>query len=536
MCCENAELMITRSFVLLTIFLLLNGCSPREQPGLLVSVLADGRERRWQYPEPITVEQFLREVEFQYDPTRDRINPQPWTQIFDGIKITIVRVTENTYCTTESIPFETIKRLTEALHTGEEQVGQLGRNGTQEICYRVTLEDGIQTESVEISRTTISVPQPEIIFVAPANQLDPVLVIGTLAYLSNNNAWMIRGNSSSKRLLTTTFDLDPRVFSLSPDGQRLLVARKSESESAFGNQLWLITNPTSESPNLIPLTPQDVLYAEWIPGIEDTVSYSTGEPKLAAPGWSALNDLWVMRIDPETGDQIDIQEVLGRSSGGLYGWWGTQYKWSPNGSQVVWINADKIGLVDLEDRDFGVPLLSYAAVATGADWSWRATVSWSVDGSLLLTTTHGLPYGGEQAEYSPIFNVVAVATDGSFSAEIAQKTGMWSSPQYSPDVANSESVFPKGYMAYLQAREWENSRNGEYDLVIADRDGSNARIVFPDSQQPGLRAQAGELAWSPDGRQLAFIYLGNLWIIDVETAIAHQLTQDGQASKPVWTQ
>src|SRR5690606_17374935 len=111
----------------------------------------------------------------------------------------------------------------------------------------------------------------------------------------------------------------------------------------------------------------------------------------------------------------------------------------------------------------------------------------------------------------------------------------WSIPQYSPEVISSETPFPRGHMAYLQAREWENSRNGDYDLVIADRDGSNARIVFPEREQPGLKAQVGELAWSPDGRQLAFIYLGNLWVIDADTGVAHQLTQDNHASKPVWT-
>ncbi|MBC7811870.1 MAG: DPP IV N-terminal domain-containing protein, partial [Burkholderiales bacterium] len=42
--------------------------------------------------------------------------------------------------------------------------------------------------------------------------------------------------------------------------------------------------------------------------------------------------------------------------------------------------------------------------------------------------------------------------------------------------------------------------------------------------------------WSPDGQQIAFIYQGNLWIIDIGSEVAHQLTLDGGASRPVWTQ
>jgi hypothetical protein len=43
------------------------------------------------------------------------------------------------------------------------------------------------------------------------------------------------------------------------------------------------------------------------------------------------------------------------------------------------------------------------------------------------------------------------------------------------------------------------------------------------------------LAWSPDARQIALIYQGNLWVVDAESQVAHQLTLDGGASHPVWT-
>lgn len=522
--------------------LFVSGCTTEEDPSILVSVIADGRERSWNYTEPVTVEQFLNEVDMAYDPVLDRINPEPWRQIFDGIRITIVRVSETEYCEQEDIPFETVTRLLEGLEPGEEQRSQAGANGTLEICYRVRIEDGVQRDPLEISRQVLVEPRDEIVFIGPTNQLEPVPITGTLAYINNNNAWVMQGSSTAKRPLTTTSDLEPRVFSLSSDGRQLLIARKTGENTTFGNQLWLINDISSETSEPVPLIPQDVLYAEWIPGRRNTLSYSTGEPRQAPPGWQARNDLWFMRVDPETGDQVTIEEILSQSSGGLYGWWGTQYVWSPNGNRLAWIHADAIGLVDFDNQQLQPPLMSYAVVNPMGDWSWRTTVSWSPTEDHIAATVHGPPFGAEPPENSPVFDIAVSAVDGTFAANLAERAGIWSAPVFSPEVINPDNPFPGGYVAYLQAREWENSRSGEYDLIIADRDGSNARLVFPDAGQPGIKAQDAvsinsvNLAWSPDGRQLAFIYLGNLWIIDAETAIAYQLTQDQGASRPVWKQ
>ena len=91
-------------------------------------------------------------------------------------------------------------------------------------------------------------------------------------------------------------------------------------------------------------------------------------------------------------------------------------------------------------------------------------------------------------------------------------------------------------MAYLRARNLANSINqgAEYDLMVADRDGSNARAVFPPPGQSGLNASA-EPVWSADGSHLAFIYQGNVWVVDVSSGIANQLTLDGAATNPIWT-
>jgi hypothetical protein len=382
----------------------------------------------------------------------------------------------------------------------------------------------------------VTEPQDEVIYVGPTGQLDPVPINGTLAYINNRNAWMMSGSSTSKRPLTTSSDLDQRVFSVSSNGQQLIFTRdtRNSDRENFLNQLWLIAD-TGNDAEPIQLVPEDVLSASWVPDQQNTITYSTGEARQSAPGWQAFNDLWQMRIDPRTGEALNIEEILAPSSGGLYGWWGTVFEWSIDGSTLGWVRADSIGLVDLETGELQ-PLLQFPLFNTRADWSWRASLSWSPDNERLLTTVHGPPVGNEQPEFSPVFNVAVTDIAGNFQADIVENAGIWASPRYSPLFSLPESEFPSGRIAYLQARDVTNSINSqaEYDLIVADRDGSNARRIFPPNGQPGLNAPQN-LAWSPDARQIAMVYQGNLWIVDVESQVAHQLTLDSGASNPVWT-
>jgi hypothetical protein len=527
--------------LLVLILLLLSACrQPTEnQQEIRVSLVADGRERTFILPAPTTIDEFLRtpRVDVQLGEL-DQVNPPSFTQITDGMRITISRVREETQCEQTEVPYRQTTQLNEGLAAGEQRIVQAGQNGILEICYRVTIVDGSPLSRAETNRTTIRAAQDEIVYVGPTGEIEPIPITGTLAYINNGNAWVIRGSSTSKRPLTTDGDLDGRVFSLSGDGRQLLLTRNSSNldPATVFNQLWLIPD-TTQVVEPVALVPNNILAAEWIPNRENTISYSSGTPREAAPKWLAYNDLWEMRIDPLTGESLGVREIVERSTRGLYSWWGTRFHWSPDGQQLVWVQADSIGLVDLETGELEPPLLSYAVLRPVGDWSWRATVSWSQDSALIATTAHGTPIGSELPESSPAFDLTVVSADGSFAAPLLPGVGIWSAPQLSPFIANPSSEFPQGYLAFLRARDPYNSINGEYDLVVADRDGSNARVVFGRS---GIRAQQSiyqnqEFVWSPDGRQIAFIYLGNLWVVDVESEVATQLTLDGGASNPVWT-
>ncbi len=506
--------------------ILLVGCSTAEEdPGLIVSLVADGRERTFSYATPVTVEDFLEDAEIEMDEL-DRVNPQPFTQIADGMVVTVVRVEETTECEETTIPYTQRTVLNEGLAPGEERIGQAGENGIEQICYRVRTENGIEQDAIEVSRTTIDPPQDEVVYVGPTGEIDPVPVDGTLAYISNNNAWVIRGNSTNKQPVTTSSDLDGFVFTLSPSGDQLLFTRNTitQTDDAFANELWLVDRVTSESATPVELVPQNVLQAHWIPNRTDTISYSTGEASDVAPGWRAYNDLWAMRINPQTGEALDIQNIVEESSFGLYSWWGTQFDWSPAGNRLAWVRADSLGLVDLETGEFDT-LVEYPVFNTRQSWSWRATVSWTPNENLIATTIHEA-IGNYPPETSPAFSAAVVAADGSFNTPIVENSGIWSTPQFSSDNEASQ-------LAYLKARDPFNSINGEYDLILADRDGSNARRIFPPDNQQGLSEQT--FVWNQQGTQLALIYQGNLWLVDVETGASHQLTLDSGVTDIDWS-
>ena len=539
---------IKSRFSLLALIILLAACrQPQTVAQIRVKLIADGRERTFDVPTATTIDEFLRDpkVDVQYSEL-DIVNPPPFTQIADGMQITIARVSEKEECETSDVPYKQTQVLNEGLKPGEKKVVKAGQAGSQETCYRVTVIDGTPKDRVITRTTEVKAAQDEIIYIGVSGDVEPVPITGTLAYKSNGNVWIIEGSSTSKKPITTEGDLDSHVFVLSPNGRQLLFTRKADAADSSGafNHMWMIAD-VGRSTAPVSLVLDNILYADWIPALENTISYSAAEPSQATPGWLPFHDLWQMRIDPDTGESLGVKQLLKRSGGGLYGWWATRFQWSPDGKKLAWAQADKIGVFDSEAllkgdiNNFDGALMKYAILVPFSGWSWRSTLAWSPDDSLLIATTHGAPVGNESPENSPAFNVSVTDVAGTFDSTIVPNAGIWSAPQFSPMLTPSEGKFPKGYMAYLRARDLFNTINGEYDLVVADRDGSNERMLFPGDGRPGLTAQESifqdrEFSWSPDGHQIAIIYQGNLWIIDAESGISHQLTLDGGASNPIW--
>jgi hypothetical protein len=454
--------------------------------------------------------------------------------------ITIVRVTEEVVCSEGELPYQTRQIPTDALDPGDTEIAQTGTNGVLQTCQRCIYENTIQTACTTTSQTVLVEPKEEIIYFGTGGVDVPIVVEGKLAYISGGQAWFIEGNVRNKRPVTTEGRLDGRVFDLSPNGRQLLFTRLTEdtADPEFSNELWAVLN--TGDPDPVRLLPDNVIQGAWYPSESFTVTYSTAEPRDSFPGWEAYNDIYTMRIDSQSGQTVDFQEVVGVNAIGIYSYWGTNYVWSPDGSQLAWSRADSVGLVDLEKKDF-VTLLEFPHFdpAIVANWVWQPEISWSRDSQILLTTIHGAPYGSESPINSVTFNMAALSPERNLVIDnLLNLTGIWAQPTYSP-IRQDAAGFPDYEIAYLQSRDPLNSLGGEYDLVVADRDGSNPQKIFPPENHPGIRpfseANPTEFVWSPSGAHIAVIYQGNLWIVEVATKLAQQITTDGQASHPRWT-
>lgn len=496
--------------------------------------------------EAATVRQALEEASIELGPL-DRVKPDLYVQLEPGLTIVVTRVSEEIITEREIIPFERQTIVNEALASGETRLAQLGVNGEEEISIRVVYENGQEVSRTEVSRATVIEPVPEILVVGPQDTLPPVPVSGTITYISNGNAWLMRNSSSSRRALTTDGRLDGRVFSLSPTGRHLLYTTELTDEIEMPlNDLWLAsTTIVGEKP--ITLGIQGVLQAEWSPVVTASlVAYSTAQRTANPPGWQANNDLWL--FSPPLGDSPPADEpfaqpvqILPPNTQGLYPWWGTTFIWSPDGSKLAYARADQVGVIDLaallesaqegstqaqatpgpSPDNFTTPLLDFVPLQTFSDWVWIPGISWSPDGKFIAATVHGPPLTSEPAEESQVFDLWLISADGSVSARVAEQVGMWANPAWS-----------KAGIAFGQAVDPLQSVNSRYHIYVVDKDGSNKRQIFPFREELGV--QLPELVWSPEAENLLFVYNGNLHMTRRDGGLPKQLSADGRASHPRW--
>ncbi len=480
----------------------------------------------------VTVQDVLREQHLALG-DNDRIDPPLFAEIGRSATITVTRVTLTTENVAQPIPFARTLVRDETYPQSQIRVLQLGANGMTTITYTITTEDGKETARHETARAIVVQPKDEILAVGTQGSLPNVaLPSGSIVYLANGNAWVMRRTSDEKRPLTSTSDLDGRVFSLSADGRYVLFSR--DAPNAL-NAVWLMdTVVLGETPRALPI--HDALTAQLSPDAK-TIAFSTGEKTPGAPGWKAHNDLWILPITPSdaNAEQKPPVEIWKPSDPAPYSWWGANYAWSPDGRSLAFAFANEIGFVDFT-RGFSADakrytLKKFAPFRAREDWVWTPQVAWSPDNRFVIGVVHQPLGNAAVATDEPTFEVWALARDGSVTAPLAKQTGMWALPQWSPPDARGESR-----IAFGIAREPSNSERSRYALSIMDRDGGNKKQIFPLATAPvseGLVVP--QTAWSPDAKQLVAVRDGDLWLYDFAANKWSQLTANGASALPRWT-
>ncbi|HJS29068.1 MAG TPA: G5 domain-containing protein [Anaerolineales bacterium] len=526
--------------ILILVALSLAGCtSPKiTQSQISVQIEADGEIHSALMDAGSTVQDALTELGIEAG-SLDRVEPQPFTLLADGMEITLVRVEEEFVVEEVIVPFGQQVLRNESLPEGETRLIQPGVNGLEEITYRKLFEDGVEVSNSRVKSSILQEPMPEIVMVGSQSPFAAIPIPGKLVYLSGGNAWVMEGSTGTRRPIVTTGDLDGRIFRLSPDGASLLFTRASTDPEAI-NSLWIA--PTGEEGgDLLDLEVENVIhFADWSPRSSQILAYSSVEPRETAPGWQANNDLNVINLNA-AGLVSRRDATLEANSGGIYGWWGTDFAWSPEGLELAYARPDGIGLLDLDEGNV-TPLLDITPLQTNSDWAWVPGLSWSPDGNTLFTVDHSPPQGVVTQEESPLFDLKAFPLLAGGPVSMVPEVGMFAYPVSSP--LTGEDADDSGYrLAYLQSIFPTQSDTSRYRLVVMDRDGSNRRELFPPAGAAGLDPQ--RVVWSPfpltasqegvdPGPVIALVYQGNLWLVDAASGEAWQLTGDGLTSRLDW--
>ncbi|HNT77207.1 MAG TPA: G5 domain-containing protein [Anaerolineae bacterium] len=511
--------------LLCTLYLLLllgaAGCTGElPAPTRYVTLVADGQQQRLETTAE-TVRDILGEAGLALNPL-DYVIPPETARLTAGMTVTVTRVLQHLEVYTETLPFgrQTIRDATVA--AGESRLIQSGKVGLLERTYRITQEDGREVERALVEETVVEAPRDEMFLIGTRPVVQTVPISGTLVYLSHQDAWSLYENNRAPRRLTTLGDLDGRVFTLSPQGDRLLFSR-AITDAAHINALWLIRTAEAD-PNPIPLTLNDVLWADWAPDSLLTtarIAWTTAEPAARAPGWRGQNDLWTATLN-ERNVLTTRREILKPASGGGFGWWGTRYAWNPTGEALAYSRPDSVGVVDLGKAQ-DVVLVTFSAYQTRSSWAWNPTIAWDPAGQFIAAVIHGPSADNTAAEDSPVFDSWLLAANGAYSAEVASEVGMWANPSFHPD--GETMLFGRAVVPY-------QSVGSAYRLCLSDRDGSNARCIYPPDAEPGIETPTWQ--WSPDGQAVVFIQRGDLYLLPLATEAAFPLTDAGAITLFAW--
>jgi resuscitation-promoting factor RpfB len=392
----------------LLLVLLASACAAPKatQASITISITADNQTNPLQLHAGSTVQQALDAAGLSLG-LLDRVEPPVYTVLGQGSQVRIVRVTEEFEIEQVEIGYSRQIIRNESLAKEEEILIQKGKNGLKEITYRRVFEDGVEITSqpAPVKVTILEEPLPEIVMVGIQAPIAPVNIPGRLFFLRDGNLWLIEGSTGNRRAILTTGDLDGRILSLSPDNSWLLFTRRASEEGQI-NTLWAAniltgTSGLSESePLMVDLkVPNVIHFADWIAGPTLKVIFSTVEPRSAAPGWQANNDLNILTFST-TGWSTKWATLVEANAGGVYGWWGASLTWLPDRSLLSFARPDGLGVVNTKNGVITTTLDIVPWQARG-DWAWVPGFSWGPDGGVLYTVRHTASAGALSPEESP---------------------------------------------------------------------------------------------------------------------------------------
>ncbi len=519
-------------FCLISLFFILFGCVSTVETTKSVIVLLDydGNQVELEVPEQTSVQQIITQENITLG-SLDKVDPPTYTIIQHDMTVSIVRVKEEFETIDEAIPFERQIIQNESMSEGQSLLIQAGKNGIQQVTYRKLFENDTQVSNTVFQIATVTPPTSEITMVGIRSPYTSLSIPGILVYLVAGNAWKMEDTTANRQPIITTGDLDGYIFKISPNRKWLLVTRANvKNDPDTINTLWVV-NLDNQDIKPIDLGVKNIVhFADWVPNQEMSVTYSSVEKRSSAPGWQANNDLWQVSFNLD-GTIIRKKNLIDTNSGGLYGWWGITFSWSPDGTRLAYARPDEIGLVDFEKQSF-VSLLEITPFNTHSDWAWVPQLSWSPDNRTLFFTSHDILQTSTDPESDPNFGISAFILSSQIPINLISNVGMFSKP-----LAQSSQIENRYHIAFYKALFPNQSDTSHYQFSISGQDGSNLQTIFPPEGLGGMEPKL--FVWAPSSIEnsssiIGILLKGNLWFIDIYTGNPVQITGDGLMSSLDW--
>lgn len=521
---------LKKHFFTFFIILLFSGCTQQiELKSIPVEITIEGEIISVNVEVGSTVKSIIENNSIILNPL-DKVEPPIFTVVTEPMTVSIIRVEEKFETEEIIIPFDQQTVRNESLPDQQTILIQPGVNGVQEVTYRLLYENGELFSRTEVRKVDLITPKPEIIMVGVQTPFSSISINGRLVYLSSGNAWMMEGETSNRKPVITNGKLDGRVLKLSPDNNWLLYTQISDDEDVI-NELWVVDLSKDDFDPVNLETNNVIHFADWLPRSNKTVIVSTVEPREVAPGWQANNDLIQLTLGLR-GNVLRTTELIESNSGGIYGWWGTNFFVSPDSETIAFSRPDAIGLVNVEDNELEI-IRNIVPYQTKSDWAWVTQLAWSDDSSFLYWINHEEDLSLSNQELSPLFNLNAYNLKTDLLLSTVANVGMFAYPTIIRDKDKNDNY----NLTFLQAIFPDSSESSRYRIMLSDRDGSNLQRLFPSEDMQGLEPQTIEK--SPcdisNNCQIAFLYQGNIWLLNVtQQMTAFQITGDGLITKIEW--
>ena len=93
----------------------------------------------------------------------DIVSPAAGTALFEGMEITVSRVTIVAKAVTEKIPYETVYETSDDLYVNQTSVTSRGKAGVKEVSYNYVYTDGKLTDKIAVSETVVTEAQNRVV-------------------------------------------------------------------------------------------------------------------------------------------------------------------------------------------------------------------------------------------------------------------------------------------------------------------------------------------------------------------------------------